>query len=180
MAVLVVDPSPTMRRIAMRALRAQTSEPIVEARTGSEARDASAASDLSLVILDRDLPDTDALDLARSLREKRSAIKILFLSTRNGKDEVQETVDAGADAILLKPFAVQALESRVRGFLEVGVAEQQSSLHDREDSASSVAPEGEQAAEAAGAPASEQDSAEAQSEAPASPDPGDQEIPRAA
>lgn len=82
-------------------------------RTG---REALAAADHDLVLLDLGLPDTDGLDVCRELRS-RGPVPIIVISARS--DEVDRVVglELGADDYVSKPFGVREVVARIRAVL---------------------------------------------------------------
>ena len=57
----------------------------------------------SLLIIDRNLPDGDGLELCRKARES-GGIPALFLTARDEEEEMIKAFDFGADDYLVKPF----------------------------------------------------------------------------
>jgi len=78
---------------------------------------AAADGDVSLVILDLGLPDTDGVDVCRRLRTARPELAILILTARDQELDVVAGLDAGADDYLVKPFRLAELLARVRAHL---------------------------------------------------------------
>lgn len=82
--------------------------------TLAEADEAVFITAYDALVLDRTVPDGDALTLVQALRAANQLVPILLLTAR---DTVQDRVDgfhAGADDYLVKPFAVAELEVRLR------------------------------------------------------------------
>jgi DNA-binding response OmpR family regulator len=70
------------------------------------------------IILDLMLPGMDGLELCRKLRkEGKRATPVLMLTARDTLDDKVKGLDAGADDYLVKPFAIQELEARVRALI---------------------------------------------------------------
>ncbi|HRQ66836.1 MAG TPA: response regulator transcription factor [Xanthomonadaceae bacterium] len=70
------------------------------------------------IILDLMLPGMDGLDLCRKLRnEGKRSTPVLMLTARDTLDDKVKGLDAGADDYLVKPFAIQELEARVRALI---------------------------------------------------------------
>jgi two-component system response regulator MprA len=114
--LLVVDDDPALSRTLRRAL-------IVEgyavdcAADGVEALDRLGGADYDAVVLDVSMPRLDGLAVCRRLREQRDRTPVLMLTAR---DEVRDRVgglDAGADDYLVKPFALDELNARLRALL---------------------------------------------------------------
>jgi two-component system phosphate regulon response regulator PhoB len=72
-----------------------------------------------LVLLGSALPDGTALDLARGLRTHPRTRDLPLLLMISGNDEalMSEALDAGADDVLPRPFALQELLARMRAVL---------------------------------------------------------------
>jgi DNA-binding response OmpR family regulator len=82
----------------------------------------AAADEVSLVILDLGLPDTDGIDVCRRLRAARPDLAILILTARAQELDVVAGLDAGADDYLVKPFRLSELLARVRAHLRRAAA----------------------------------------------------------
>ena len=81
--------------------------------SGAAGLEACRAEAYDAVILDLGLPDMDGLDLLRLLR----GLPVLILTARGGVDDRVHGLDAGADDYLVKPFAPEELEARLRALL---------------------------------------------------------------
>ncbi|MDI6104762.1 response regulator transcription factor [Actinoplanes sp. NEAU-A12] len=66
-------------------------------------------------ILDRTLPDGDALDLVHRRRGQGWQVPVLFLTARDTVADRVAGFEVGGDDYLVKPFAVPELVARVRG-----------------------------------------------------------------
>jgi DNA-binding response OmpR family regulator len=92
-------------------------------RFGTSLRDAAAevsASQFDVLVLDRMLPDGDALELCGELRGRGDDVPILMLTART---EVQDRVSGlrkGADDYLGKPFELEELLARVEALQRRG------------------------------------------------------------
>lgn len=70
------------------------------------------------VILDLMLPRMDGLELCRRLRnESKKSTPVLMLTARDTLGDKVNGLDAGADDYLVKPFAIQELEARLRALI---------------------------------------------------------------
>lgn len=67
-----------------------------------------------LVILDLGLPGKSGLDVLERLRKKGNDIPVLILTARDALSDKIKGFDTGADDYLLKPFALEELEARIR------------------------------------------------------------------
>ncbi|MDI2132233.1 response regulator transcription factor [Yinghuangia seranimata] len=120
--VLVVDDDPAIRRALGRGLRLAGFD-VRLAADGCEALAAVTADPGSgsklpdIVVLDVCLPDLSGTSVCRKLRDGGHDLPILVLSAL---DEVADRVaglQAGADDYLVKPFAFEELELRLRALL---------------------------------------------------------------
>jgi DNA-binding response OmpR family regulator len=75
------------------------------------------------LILDRWLPDGDALKLVQIARSLRTWLPILLLGERNQVSDRVAGLEAGADDYLQKPFASDELLARLRAITRRWVAE---------------------------------------------------------
>jgi DNA-binding response OmpR family regulator len=69
----------------------------------------AADGEVSLVILDLGLPDTDGIDVCRRLRTARPELAILILTARDQELDVVAGLDAGAHDYLVNPFRLAEL-----------------------------------------------------------------------
>ena len=70
------------------------------------------------IILDLMLPGLDGLELCKKLRtDARRDVPILMLTARDTLDDKVHGLDAGADDYLIKPFAINELEARIRALI---------------------------------------------------------------
>jgi DNA-binding response OmpR family regulator len=77
-----------------------------------------AANDYDTVVLDLMLPGLDGLELCRKARtDGRQDVPILMLTARDTLEDKLQGLDAGADDYLIKPFAIQELEARIRALI---------------------------------------------------------------
>ena len=76
-----------------------------------------------LIILDLGLPDRSGLELLRWLRGKMLQTPVLILTARDSVMDKVGGLDAGADDYLLKPFALEELEARIRSLLRRSVGQ---------------------------------------------------------
>lgn len=82
--------------------------------TGEAARTLARQVQLDAVVMDRGLPDMDGLEAVGLLRSDGYRGPILVVSGFAGAEHVAASLDAGADAVLAKPFSLTDLVEQVR------------------------------------------------------------------
>lgn len=88
------------------------------AADGRTALELASGDDHDLVILDLMLPRMDGIEVCRRLRrELASDVPVLMLTAPDTLEDKVAGLDAGADDYLVKPFALQELEARIRALL---------------------------------------------------------------
>jgi two-component system OmpR family response regulator len=70
-----------------------------------------------LAIVDRMLPDGDALDIVRAVSQWRERPAIIMLTAKDAKEDVIDGLNGGADDYLSKPFEPEEFIARVRAVL---------------------------------------------------------------
>jgi CheY-like chemotaxis protein len=77
-----------------------------------------------VIILDLMLPDTNGLDLARYLRKQKAArhIPVLVVSGAMGGFQMNQALEAGANAFMGKPVAVEELLKAVENIIKVSAS----------------------------------------------------------
>ncbi|HEV2139656.1 MAG TPA: response regulator transcription factor [Candidatus Dormibacteraeota bacterium] len=69
-----------------------------------------------VVVLDLGLPDVEGRKLLRMLRAV-TAIPVIVATARDDESEIVQTLDAGADDYVVKPFSAAQLDARIRALL---------------------------------------------------------------
>ena len=114
--LLVVDDDPALARTLRVALGIEGYE-VECAVDGAEALQRLAAARFDAVVLDVSMPRVDGLVVCRRMRERRDRTPVLMLTARDAVDDRVSGLDAGADDYLVKPFALDELNARVRALL---------------------------------------------------------------
>ena len=120
---LVVDDSPTIRRMVVASLRHVCSGGFQEAATGLEALERLAVGPVALMILDLNMPDMHGLEVLRFVRSHDGFrhIPVVILTTRGDEASRTAVMAAGASLYLTKPFTPQLLAAQVRELLAGGL-----------------------------------------------------------
>jgi len=117
--ILVVDDSPTMRRMVVASLRDLDGVVFDEASSGLEAIEHLALSPVNLMILDLNMPDMHGLEVVRFMRNNNvyCAIPIIVLTTRGDEASRSDALAIGASVYLTKPFLPNVLATHARELL---------------------------------------------------------------
>lgn len=120
MKFLVVDDSPTMRRIVINALRTFGYEDFLEASDGIEAMEQLHSEKVDFVITDWNMPNMSGLDLTKSIRSSAnfSNVPILMVTTRGLKQDIVEALKARVNNYVVKPFTPQVLKEKIDAILK--------------------------------------------------------------
>jgi DNA-binding response OmpR family regulator len=113
MRILVVDDHVELQSLLERSLERDGHEVLVAGDVAA-ARTLLGAHRVDLLVLDLGLPDGSGLGLCRELRDAGSTLPVLVLTAQTRVAARVESLDAGADDHLGKPFAVAELRARVR------------------------------------------------------------------
>ena len=114
--ILVVDDSPTMRRMVMASLREVSRGGFVEAASGLEAVEQLALNRVALMVLDLNMPDMHGLEVLAFVRRHPTlhTLPIIVLTTRGDDASRSAALAAGASAYMTKPFTPQGLAAQAR------------------------------------------------------------------
>jgi two-component system chemotaxis response regulator CheY len=121
---LVVDDSPTMRRMVMASLRDVCEGGFAQAASGLEAIEQLALGPAALMVLDLNMPDMHGLEVLRFVRKHPMFrhLPVIVLTTRGDEESREATMAAGASLYLTKPFAPHVLAGHARALLGVTTA----------------------------------------------------------
>lgn len=116
MQVLIVDDERAVRESLDRALRMSGYQTAL-APDGETAIASLRTSPADAMILDVLMPRMDGLEVCRRLRQAGDRTPILMLTARDAVRERVAGLEAGADDYLVKPFALEELQARLRALL---------------------------------------------------------------
>jgi two-component system copper resistance phosphate regulon response regulator CusR len=110
--ILVIEDDPTVGQFVKRGLEEQRWG--VDLVADGEEGERWARSDAyDLIILDMRLPGKSGLDVLRSIRARGFERPVLVLTAQDAVDAKVQTLRAGADDYVTKPFAFEELLARV-------------------------------------------------------------------
>lgn len=119
MKFLIVDDSPTMRRIVINALKTFAYNEFMEAGDGKEALVLLESNPFDFVITDWNMPNMTGLELTLAIRgdEKLKHLPILMVTTRGLKSDIIEALKARVNNYVVKPFTPQLLKEKIDAVL---------------------------------------------------------------
>jgi len=112
MKILVIEDDPTVGQFVKRGLEQQRWG-VDLIGTGDEGERMAAAGNYDLIILDMRLPGKSGLQVLNDLRGRGFERPVLVLTAQDAIDAKVETLRAGADDYVTKPFAFEELLARV-------------------------------------------------------------------
>lgn len=97
--------------------------------SGREALAAYSEMHYDLILTDLSMPEMGGLDLARCLRQQGAKLPIVGMTAYAGEEEHQACLEAGINALLLKPLNLSNLSQAMRQHFSKNTAKQ-AKLHD--------------------------------------------------
>jgi DNA-binding response OmpR family regulator len=116
--IMIVDDDPLIREI-FRKRFTQRGHEVVLAANGTEALNMARRVLPQAIVLDRQMPRLDGIQVLQKLRreEETRSIPVIMLSARNSSDEIYAGYREGADAYIVKPFVPDRVIDCCEGFL---------------------------------------------------------------
>jgi len=120
MQYLVVDDSPTMRRIVINALKSFGYTDTLEAGDGFEAMEQLEKGTVDFVITDWNMPVMSGLELTKAIRsnDKYKHLPILMVTTRGLKQDIVDALRARVNNYVVKPFTPHVLKEKLDAVLK--------------------------------------------------------------
>jgi two-component system, OmpR family, response regulator len=112
MKILVIEDDPTVGQFVKRGLEEQRFG-VDLVGNGEEGERLASSDSYDLVILDMRLPGKPGLQVLHSLRARGVTCPVLVLTAQDAVDAKVQTLRAGADDYVTKPFAFEELLARV-------------------------------------------------------------------
>ncbi len=120
MRVLLVEDEVRLAENLATALRDGPGFAVDWAADGEAGNDSARNRVYDLVILDLMLPKLDGLSVLRHLRARQDPTPVLILTAKEGKNNIVELLNAGADDYLAKPFDLGELIARAKALIRRG------------------------------------------------------------
>lgn len=116
MRLLLVEDDKMIGEGLEKALR-QSGFSVNWVQDGKTADNALQDERYELIVLDLGLPEQSGLDVLKNVRARQNTTPVLILTARDAVSDKVKGLDLGADDYMLKPFALEELEARIRSLL---------------------------------------------------------------
>jgi two-component system, chemotaxis family, chemotaxis protein CheY len=113
--ILIVDDSPTIRRIVASTLTRAGFNNHTEACDGKDALEKMQIEKFDLVITDWNMPEMDGLSFVTHVRgsEELKDTPVLMFTSRSVKGDIIEAMKAGVNGYIVKPFTPETLGTKI-------------------------------------------------------------------
>lgn len=83
----------------------------------SNVRDILDEEEISLILMDRNLPTVDGSVFISKIREEGYNHPVIYVSAKDSSEDIIEGLDSGGDDYITKPFNVNELKARVKSLI---------------------------------------------------------------
>jgi DNA-binding response OmpR family regulator len=112
--ILLVDDEPNIVMALEYTLKKKGYDVLI-ARDGEEALQIFQNNKPCLVVLDIMMPKMDGFEVLEQIKkDKNDTSKVIFLSAKNKKEDIQKGLNAGADDYFTKPFSTKKLLEKIQ------------------------------------------------------------------
>lgn len=122
MKILIIDDSGVMRRIHKNTLIEHKipEEALIEASDGQEALQLSSKNDITLFLVDWNMPKLDGLQFVERLRntERYKTTPIIMVTSEAAKYNVIQAISAGVTDYVVKPIKDSILWDKVSNYIK--------------------------------------------------------------
>jgi two-component system chemotaxis response regulator CheY len=113
--ILMVDDFATLR-MSLKSVLEQLGYPEMdEAKDGQEAIDKLKEKDYDLIISDIDMPVMNGFELLDYVKKDDNLknIPVIFITAEAEREKIVESIKAGLDAYITKPFSISTLQQKI-------------------------------------------------------------------
>lgn len=110
--LLVVEDDKGLNQGLCKALKSENRQ-VFSCQNMKDARAQLLCGDMSLVLLDINLPDGSGLTLLREIKEANPGRPVILLTANDTDMDIVEGLEQGADDYITKPFSLSVLRARV-------------------------------------------------------------------
>jgi two-component system, chemotaxis family, chemotaxis protein CheY len=116
--IVVVDDSFYMRTMLKNMLTDAGYEVVGEAANGQTALDLVRETSPDLVTLDVILPDNTGLSVLKGIKQYKPDVKVIMVSAVGQEVIVNEALEIGAQAYVVKPFSEEKVLEAIQGLFQ--------------------------------------------------------------
>jgi DNA-binding response OmpR family regulator len=116
-SILVIDDDPDMRHVLSDFLE-RSGYRVIEASNGQEAIFIAESEPVDVVILDKEMPGMNGLEVLSFFRRRSPSLPIIFITAFGGREDEDESRRRGAWRYIEKPFRVATVVDAVHSVLE--------------------------------------------------------------
>ena len=115
MRILVVEDDREISRLIETCLKVEGYDVFI-ADNGQDALKVAAVEPLDLILMDVMMPQMDGMDALKRLKEdeKTAGIPVVMLTAKTASEEIVQSLQAGADLHLIKPFTCSELTTIIQ------------------------------------------------------------------
>lgn len=110
--LLIIEDDKGLNQGLSKALKADNRQ-IISCQDLKTARDQLLCGEVSLVLLDINLPDGSGLDLLQEIKTNMPNIPVILLTANDTDMDIVNGLELGADDYITKPFSLSVLRARV-------------------------------------------------------------------
>ena len=114
--ILLIEDEQDLAKLVMINLKSMNHH-VIHCTTLHQAQRHVSQQHIDLVLMDRMLPDGDAITLCQQLREAGNELPCMMLTAKDSEADIVLGLESGADDYLVKPFSVLELRARVKALL---------------------------------------------------------------
>lgn len=118
MRVLIIEDQENLAKLIKSGLEAEgfAADYVLDGKAG-QSRLELLHDNYDLILLDIMLPYKNGIEICREARANNITTPIIILTARDGKNEIIDGLNAGADDYVVKPFSFEVLLARIRAVL---------------------------------------------------------------
>ena len=113
-SVLIVEEEGYTRTLVRTVARALGVEQVATANGAEAALKLADEAKINLVVCDLQLPEMSGLEFLAKLRRKLPHVQFLLISNQSDPEHIQQAVNSGVSAILVRPFSRAQVEAKLR------------------------------------------------------------------
>lgn len=119
--LLIIEDDRELNQGLCKALKTEGRQSI-SCQNLKEAKDQLSCGEVSLILLDINLPDGSGLDLLREIKEATPELPVILLTANDTDMDIVDGLEQGADDYITKPFSLSVLRARVNTQLRKRIA----------------------------------------------------------